>query len=208
MQINAKTGRKKQSRAQRSVRRLVNIQSLSSYGIQTYNGDEIVFFSLAPSNLLVLSPESLRAQINALMNVMKGVAELTMLCLNSRENYTENKSYLRSRIDAEENEAVREQLMHDMMFLDSEQTGMQAAREFFLVLYLPCESSGRNKSTGMKVLEIAPYLSHVQQLVREQGFIVHRAEAADIMRILAMYFEQNTTSDVLESFDGERFVHI
>ena len=206
MQIKAQTGRKKQSRMQRGIRRLVNIQELTSYGIRTYTGNEIVFFSLAPSNLSVLSPESLRAQINALMNVMKGVAEITMLCLNSRENYAENKRYLRSRIEEEENEAVREQLMHDMMFLDGEQAGMQAAREFVLVLYLPHDNTKKHGRSGMKTPEIAPYLSYVEQLVREQGFTTRRAEAADIMRILAMYFAQNTTSDVLEGFDGERFI--
>ena len=44
--------------------------------------------------------------------------------------------------------------------------------------------------------------------MREQGFTVRRAEPEDIMRIFSMYFEQNTTSDLLEAFDGERFVVI
>ena len=57
-------------------------------------------------------------------------------------------------------------------------------------------------------LEIPPYLSHVEQIVREQGFSVHRADQAGVMRILAMYFEQNVTSDRLETFDGERFVAV
>jgi hypothetical protein len=48
----------------------------------------------------------------------------------------------------------------------------------------------------------------VEQIVREQGFSVRRAEPEDIMRVLAMYFEQNVTSDTLETFDGERFVVI
>ncbi len=56
--------------------------------------------------------------------------------------------------------------------------------------------------------EILPYLSHVEQIVREQGFTVRRAEQGDMMRILSMYFEQNVTSDSLEAFDGERFVAV
>ena len=82
------------------------------------------------------------------------------------------------------------------MLLDMEQTSMATAREFFLVLHL------RNNNP----LEIPPYLSHVEQIVREQGFFVRRAGQEDVMRIMAMYFEQNVTSDKLETFDGERFV--
>ncbi len=143
-----------------------------------------------------LTPESLTARVNALMNVMKGVAEITMLCLSSRENYAENKRYLRERLDDEENEALRAQLRQDIYLLDMEQTSMATAREFFLVLHL----------RGDNPLEIPPYLSHVEQIIREQGFSVRRAGQEDMMRILSMYFEQNVTSDTLEAFDGERFV--
>ena len=143
----------------------------------------------------MLTPESLTARVNALMNVLKGVAEITMLCLSSRENYADNKQYLRKRLEDEENEAIRAQLEHDIMLLDMEQTSMATAREFFLVLHL----------RGDNPLEIPPYLSHVEQIVREQGFVVRRAAQEDVMRILAMYFEQNVTSDRLELFDGERF---
>jgi hypothetical protein len=180
------------------VRKLADLKALTGYGIETYTGHEIAFFSLAPSNLSVLTAESVRARINALMNVLKGVADITMLCLSSRENYAENKQYLRERINAEENSLIREQLRQDILLLDAEQTSMATARKFFLVLHL----REQNK------LEIPPYLSHVEQIVREQGFTVHRAEPEDIMRVLAMYFEQNVTSDTLEAFDGERFVVI
>jgi hypothetical protein len=178
------------------VRKLVDLKALTGYGIETYTGHEIAFFSLAPSNLSVLTAESVRARVNALLNVLKGVADVTMLCLSSRENYSENKQYLRERIDTEENKLIREQLRQDILLLDAEQTSMATAREFFLVLHL----REQNK------LEIPPYLSHVEQIVREQGFSVRRAEPEDIMRVLAMYFEQNVTSDTLEAFDGERFV--
>ena len=188
--------RKKPSRAQRGIRRLVDIKALTSYGVSTHGHGEIAFLSIKPSNLSVLTPESLTARVNALMNVLKGVAEITMLCLSSRENYADNKQYLRGRLEDEENEAIRTQLEQDILLLDSEQTSMATAREFFLVLHL----------RGENLLEIPPYLSHVEQIVREQGFTVRRAGQEDVMRILAMYFEQNVTSDRLEAFDGERFI--
>ena len=180
------------------MRKLVDVKALTGYGVTTYGHGDIAFFSVKPSNLSVLTPESLTARVNALMNVLKGVAEITMLCLSSRENYADNKRYLRERLEDEDNEVIRAQLGQDIALLDMEQTSMATAREFFLVLHL------RNDNP----LEIPPYLSHVEQIVREQGFTVRRAGQEDMMRILGMYFEQNVTSDKLEAFDGERFVAV
>ena len=198
MKLKQVKQRRKQARARRGVRRLVDVKALTGYGVTTYGHGDIAFFSVKPSNLSVLTPESLTARVNALMNVLKGVAEITMLCLSSRENYAENKRYLRERLDDEESEAIRAQLQQDIALLDMEQTSMATAREFFLVLHL----------RGDNPLEIPPYLSHVEQIIREQGFTVRRAGQEDMMRILGMYFEQNVTSDRLEAFDGERFVAV
>ena len=199
--MKSKQKRKRSSRAQRNIRRLVDLRALTGHGVSTFGHGEIAFLSIKPSNLSVLTPESLTARVNSLMNVLKGVAEITMLCLSSRENYSDNKRYLRKRLEDEENEAIRFQLEQDILLLDTQQTSMATAREFFLVLHL----RGDNP-LEIPPLEIPPYLSHVEQIVREQGFSVRRAGQEDVMRILAMYFEQNVTSDKLEAFDGERFV--
>jgi hypothetical protein len=37
------------------------------------------------------------------MTVLKGIAEIEMLCLNSRENFEDNKRFLRSRMQQEQN---------------------------------------------------------------------------------------------------------
>ncbi len=52
------------------------------------------------------------------LNVLKGVAEIEMLCLNSRENFEENKSFLRKRAEEERNPVVRRLLERDQNFLD------------------------------------------------------------------------------------------
>jgi hypothetical protein len=38
-----------------------------------------------------------------MMTVLKGIAEIEMLCLNSRENFEDNKRFLRSRMQQEQN---------------------------------------------------------------------------------------------------------
>jgi len=42
--------------------------------------------------------------------------------------------------------------------------------------------------------------------LEEQGFSVKRADREDIKRILAVYYEQNVTTERFEDFDGERWI--
>ena len=42
--------------------------------------------------------------------------------------------------------------------------------------------------------------------IREQRFAVRRADREDIKRILAVYYEQNVTTERFEDFDGERWI--
>ena len=130
------------------------------------------------------------------MNVLKGIAEIEMLCLNSRENFEDNKRFLRSRIEQEQNPVVRKLLEQDLSFLDRIQVQMATAREFLILIRLRDE----------KEKEVFPYLSRIEKSLKEQGFSVKRADKEDIKRILAVYFEQNVTTEKFEDFDGERWV--
>jgi len=119
-----------------------------------------------------------------------------MLCLNSRENFEDNKRFLRSRMEQEQNLVVRKLLEKDLSFLDRIQVQMATAREFLILIRL------RNE----KEKEVFPYLSRIEKSLKEQGFSVKRADKGDIKRILAVYFEQNVTTEKFEDFDGERWV--
>lgn len=61
-------------------------------------------------------------------------------------------------------------------------------------------------STAYKKKEIFPYLNRIEKTLRGQGFSVKRAEKEDIKRILAVYYEQNVTTEKFEDFDGERWI--
>ncbi len=58
------------------------------------------------ANISVLSVSNISGIIDPLMNVLKGLPELEMMCLNSRENFEENKAYLKKRMDQEENPVI------------------------------------------------------------------------------------------------------
>ena len=56
---------------------------------------------------------------NALMNVLKGFAEVELLCLNSRESFEHNKQYLTRRIEQEPVPQIRTLLEQDLRHLES-----------------------------------------------------------------------------------------
>jgi hypothetical protein len=179
-----------------STRQLIGTKTITDYSLQTYGQGELVYFIIKPSNISVLSEASISARIYALMTVLKGIAEIEMLCLNSRENFEDNKRFLRERMEQEQNPVVRKLLEKDLVFLDQIQVQMATAREFLILIRLKNE----------KEKEVFPYLSRIEKSLKEQGFTVKRAENEDIKRLLAVYFEQNVTTERFEDFDGERWV--
>ena len=62
----------------------MNLKAITERSLITLQGDEVVLFLLEPTNVSVLSREGLRARVNSLMHVLKGFAEIELLCLNSR----------------------------------------------------------------------------------------------------------------------------
>lgn len=192
----SKKAEKKESARRASTRQLIGTKAVTEYSLVTYGHGELVFFLVKPSNISVRSEASVGARIYALMTVLKGIAEIEILCLNSRENFEDNKRYLRERMEREDNPVVRGLLEKDLVFLDRIQVQMATAREFLIVIRLRDE----------KESEVFPYLSRIEKSLKEQGFSVKRADREDIKRLLAVYFEQNVTTERFEDFDGERWI--
>jgi len=187
---------KQKEKQKLATRQLIGTKAVTDYSLQTYDHGELVFFIIKPSNISVLSEASLSARIYGLMTVLKGMTEIEMLCLNSRENFEDNKRFLRSRMEQEDNPTVRKLLQADLNFLDRIQVQMATAREFLIIIRLKNE----------KHSEVFPYLNRIEKTLREQGFSVKRAGNEDIKRLMAVYFEQNVTTERFEEFDGERWV--
>lgn len=187
---------KKKQKQKLSTRQLINAKGITDYCLSTYSHGDLVYFIIKPTNISVLSEASISARIYALMTVLKGMAEIEMCCLNSRENFEDNKRFLRNRIEQENNPAVHKLLEADLTFLDRIQVQMATAREFLIIIRL------RNE----KESEVFSYLNRIEKTLREQGFSVKRAGKDDIKRLLAVYFEQNVTTEKFEDFDGERWI--
>ena len=186
---------KQELRRLQSTRQLMGIDELTDYGVKTPKG-EFVFFLVRPDNLSVLSVEGITARVRALMELLRGTQSVTLRALDSRESYERNKIWYQQRLEEETNPAIRELLMQDRAFLDRIQTTTASAREFALI-YPVERKNGEN---------IQSWISTQAKTIRDRGFHVRLAGEQDIKRLLAVYYQQDVTTEYFESVDGERAV--
>lgn len=194
--------KRQKEKQKQSTRELIGIDEITDYSIKTLNG-ELVYFIIHPTNISVLSESSVSARIYALMTVLKGIAEIEMLCLNSKENFDENKQYLKKRMEEEANPVIQKLLQMDSTNLDRMQVQMATAREFLITIRL---NRGDGKEHQNKASDFFPYLSRIEKSLKDQGFTARRADNADIKRLLGVYYEQNVTTEKFEDYDGQRWV--
>lgn len=193
--MHKKKQQKQAEQKRQATRQLIGVEGISEYSLKTASS-EVVFFSVKPSNISVLSEENLAAKIYSLMTVLKGLTEIEILCVNSRESFESNKNNLRRISEKEENPAVRKLLEQDAVFLDHIQAQTATAREFLLIVRI------RN----LKEKEIFSYLNRIEKTLRENGFSARRYGGEDIKTLLGVYFEQNVTTEKFDNFDGERWI--
>lgn len=185
---------KKELRQHQSTRQLMGIDQLTEHGLKTARG-ELVFYLIKPDNLSVLSDEGVRGRILALTNLLRGTDELYLTALDSRESFQRNKDYYHDRLDEEELPALRELLRQDAAHLDEIQSTTASSREFALMHRVDKKTE---TDTGQPL--------RLEKRIRDLGFYVHLANEQDIKRLLAVYYQQDVTTEFFESFDGERWL--
>lgn len=186
---------KKELRQRHNTRQLMGIRQLTDHGAETAGG-ELVFFMIKPDNLSVLSGEGIRGRIKNLTDLLCATQEVRLLALDSRESFQRNKDWYRQRLETEELPAIRELLRQDAAHLDEIQAATASAREFALVYRLGQQESGEDVSR----------LRQTEQALRDLGFHARLAEEQDIKRILAVYYQQDVTTEQFDNFDGERWL--
>ena len=186
---------KKKDAREQSTRQLMGIDDFTDYGIATRMGN-LVFFAIKPTNISVLPGSGVGARIYALLNVIKGQAEIEMLALNSKESFENNKDFYRQQASLEDLPAIRKLLERDSAHLDRIQVLMASSREFYILVRLQ----------GKKESDVFSYLSRIEKSIKDNGFTVRRATELDLKRMLGVYFEQNVTTERFEDHDGERWI--
>ena len=177
-----------------SAQQMIGAEHITQHSIRSSNGEHLVYFLVEPVNLAVLSRTSISAKINAMMNTLKALESVELLCLGSREDFDANKLALKERLAVEHNEAVRRLLEKDMLFLDQIQIQTASAREFAFALRFGSED------------DILPSVSRLEKLLKEQGFQAKLAGRDDLKRLFAVYFSQTMMQLVLDDYDGQRWV--
>lgn len=162
---------KKKDAREQSTRQLMGIDDITDYGIATRMG-ELVFFAIKPTNISVLPDAGVGARIYALLNVVKGMAEIEMLALNSKESFENNKAFYRQRANEEELPVIRKLLEQDSKHLDRIQVLMASSREFYILVRLQ----------GKKESDVFSYLSRIEKSIKD----MHTTPEASVITIMVM----------------------
>ena len=185
---------KKEQKRLLSTRQLMGIDQFTENGLKV-GRSELVYFLIQPDNLSVLSSEGIRGKVMALADLLRGVESVRLLALDSRESFQNNKDWYRQRMEREANPALRELLRQDAAHLDAIQTTTASAREFALVFELDRQKEENARSQVVRL----------EKSIRDKGFHVRQASQQDLMRLLAVYYQQDVTTDIFDSVDGERW---
>ena len=175
-----------------SVQELIGIDTFSKRGLKTRNG-ELVFFSISPTNISVLSKENIQTKIWHLMMVLSAQPDIEITCLDSCERFDDNKSFMVERLEEEINPRVRQCLERDIEYLDNIQIEMSTARQFMFVVRFKRE----------KDEQIFTQINRVEKAIAEQGFEVKRMRKDDIKRFLAIYFGASMQGELIPDMDGK-----
>ena len=177
-----------------AVQELIGIKDFTQYGLQTNKG-ELLFYTVAPTNISVLSHANIEIKVRHLMMVLSAIPDIEINCTDSSECFDDNKAYLHRRMEEERNQKVKALVEKDIMFLDDIQMEMATARQFLFIA----------RCKGMKPEQVFHTANRVEKVITEQGFEVRRMKKEDIKRFLAIYFDASVNGELMPDVDGEQF---
>ena len=175
-----------------SVQGLIGLESFTRFGVKTDKA-EIAFFSVEPTNISVLSAANIDVKIHHLMMLLSTIPDLEILALDSCECFDSNKTYVKKRLQTEQNEAVRKLLQADYDFLDEIQVEMSSARQFIFALRFKREKDEQIFNT----------INRVDKAIAEHGFSARRMSKSEVKRMIALYFGTSISGDEIPDVEGE-----
>lgn len=177
-----------------SVQELIGIKAFTNYGILTVRG-EMLFYSITPTNLSVLSRKNIDSKIHQLMLVLSAIPDIEIACTDSSECFDKNKLYLFERMKSENCPMVKSMLQKDILFLDEIQIEMATARQFMFIV----------RCRNMKPQQVFERANTVSKVISEHGFNGHRFTESEIKRFLALYFDASLYGEHLPDYDGSQY---
>lgn len=193
----AKKEKTQKKRKGQSVQDLIGVKTFTKYGLQTNKG-ELLFYTVSPTNISVLSHVNIEIKIRHLMMVLSAIPDIEITCTDSSECFDDNKAYLHGRLKDEQNPKVRKLIKKDIEFLDNVQVEMATARQFLFTARIK----------GSKDKQVFDTANRIEKIISEQGFEVSCMRKADIKRFLAIYFEASMQGEQMPDADGEQYYEV
>lgn len=181
----------------RSVQEMIGIKTFTKYGLLTGKG-ELLFYTVTPTNISVLSYTNIEIKIRHLMMVLSSLPDIEITCMDSSECFDGNKAYLKERLEDEPNAKLRKILKKDVEFLDQIQMEMATARQFLFIVRMKAQKEKQTFDAA----------NRIEKIISEQGFEVRRMRKPDIKRFLAIYFEASMNGEQMPDVDGEQFYEV
>ena len=179
------------TKKKKSVQGLIGLERFTKYGVKADKA-EIAFFSVEPTNISVLSAANIDVKIHHLMMLLSTIPDLEILALDSCECFDSNKTYVKNRLQTEQNEAVRKLLQEDFDFLDEIQVEMSSARQFVFALRFRREKDEQIFNT----------INRVDKAIAEHGFAARRMSKSEVKRMLALYFGTSINGEEIPDIEG------
>ena len=179
------------TKKKKSVQGLIGLERFTRFGVKTDKA-EIAFFSVEPTNISVLSAANIDVKIHHLMMLLSTIPDLEILALDSCECFDSNKTYVKKRLQTEQNEAVRKLLQADFDFLDEIQVEMSSARQFVFALRFRREKDEQIFNT----------INRVDKAIAEHGFSARRMSKSEVKRMLALYFGTSINGEEIPDIEG------
>ena len=156
-------GKEQRKRKGHSIQDLIGIKAFTKYGLSV-GRYELLFYSVAPTNISVLSRANIEIKIHKLMMVLSAIPDIIITCTDSAEQFDDNKNYMTERLSKERNSKVQKVIKKDIEFLDNIQMEMQPQGNFYLPLVLretkisaplilPTESKKQFQSRALRYID-------------------------------------------------------
>ena len=191
------SGKKKSRKKLKNTRQLMGVASIHDDYLRVFSNKIKVALLIKPTNINVLSDEVVISKITSLMNVLKTVSDVELLCVNSTQNYDDNISYLNNLVKTESNITLQDLNKKTIDFLNSIRVNMATNREFFVQMtFNASNTTDDTRSSAVR---------RTLQQLREGGFIVRLANNEDYKRILTIYYD-SAFNDDYSDYDGLKYI--
>jgi hypothetical protein len=189
--------RKRHGKKKAALQAFLGLSDFTNYGLKA-GGGTYLFFRVNPTNVSVLSRESVEIKERHLMMVLSAIPDIRILCIDAAERFDENLRYLKERSKEHPDPKVLRLLKKDMQFLDRMQLEMATSRQFLFV---------KKRKEENDAAEFAE-ANRIEKIIAEQGFEVRRLKRGEIKRLLAIYFDASLNGQAMPDFDGMQYFNL